>query len=317
LGFRGESWYNEPSVDHRPAGARSHGLSLGDPFLPAGDWPGRRSLKTMKLKIVLVVTGFSLTVAGALAWLLASLRIAVPSFASWWAILSLVVEGVLLEGVFHHRSPVFGRIFWRGAKDLRSLALTFDDGPNERYTPQILDVLREAGVRATFFVVGRNVGRALDVVGRIAREGHELGNHGLSHAPLPLKSPAAIRREIRETAALIREATGGAEARLFRPSHGWRNPWTNAAARREGCRPVSWTLGVWDTSRPGAEAIVRRTLRGLGNGCVLLYHDGRGVEEAADSSQLVEALPVVIAEARRRGYGFLTLSEMMERSGKR
>jgi peptidoglycan/xylan/chitin deacetylase (PgdA/CDA1 family) len=270
----------------------------------------------MKFKIGLAVTTLSLAVTAPPAWLLASLRVAVASFAVWWAILLVVVEGILLDGVFNHRAAIFGRVFWKGAGDLRSLALTFDDGPNERDTARILDVLAASGVKATFFVVGRNVERAPEIVGRIVREGHELGNHGLSHTPLPLKSPRAIRREIRETAALVRRAGGGAEARLFRASHGWRNPWTNAAARREGCRPVSWTFGVWDTSRPGADAIVRRTLRRLGNGAVILLHDGRGVEPAADSSQLVEALPAMIAEARRRGFGFLTLSEMMEKSGK-
>jgi peptidoglycan/xylan/chitin deacetylase (PgdA/CDA1 family) len=295
MGFPDESCYNEPA---------------------SSDASGRRSPKNMKLKIVTAVTMLSLAVTAPPAWLLASLRIAVPSFVAWWAILFTVVEGIVLDGVFDHRSPVFGRVFWRGAGNLRSLALTFDDGPNERDTARILDVLAAAGIKATFFVVGRNVGRAPDIVGRIAREGHELGNHGLSHAPLPLKSPAAIRREIRETAALVRGAAGRAEARLFRASHGWRNPWTNAAARREGCRLVSWTFGVWDTSRPGADVIVRRTLRCLGNGAVILLHDGRGVEPAADSSQLVEALPVIIAEARRRGFGFLTLSEMIEKSGK-
>jgi peptidoglycan/xylan/chitin deacetylase (PgdA/CDA1 family) len=268
----------------------------------------------MKIKIALAATGVSLAVMALPAWALASLWSAGPAFQVWWGILALAADGVILDGVFRHHAPVFGRVFWRGDEDLRAVALTFDDGPNGPHTSRILDVLGAAGVKATFFLLGRNVRRFPDLVARIAGEGHEIGNHGLSHSPLALKSLADVRREIRTTAALIREASGGAEARLFRAPHGWRNPWTNAAVRAEGCLPVSWTFGVWDTSRPGAEVIVRRTLRGLGNGCVFLFHDGRGTEEAADSSQLAEALPEIIAEIRRRGYDFLTLSEMMTRS---
>jgi len=83
-------------------------------------------------------------------------------------------------------------------------------------------------------------------------------------------------------------------------------------ARESGCTPVAWTLGVWDTDRPGAETIVRRTLDGVCDGCVLLLHDGRGVEQSADSSQLIQALPAILEELRHRGYLFVTLSEMME-----
>jgi peptidoglycan/xylan/chitin deacetylase (PgdA/CDA1 family) len=268
----------------------------------------------MKLKIALAATGASLALAALPAWALASLWRAGPALGFWWGILALGADGILLDGVFNHHAPFFGRVFWRGGANLKSVALTFDDGPNEPYTSRILDVLAASGVKATFFLVGGNVRRFPAAVRRIAGEGHEIGNHGLTHTPLPLKSPAGVRREIRTTADLIRGAAGGAEARLFRAPHGWRNPWTNAAVRAEGCFPVSWTLGVWDTSRPGAEVIVRRTLRGLENGCVLLFHDGRGTEEAADSSQMAEALPAIIAEIRRRGYEFLTLSEMMKRS---
>ena len=85
----------------------------------------------------------------------------------------------------------------------------------------------------------------------------------------------------------------------------------NAAARREGCTPVAWTLGVWDTDRPGAEIIVNRTLKGLRNGCILLVHDGRGVEMNPDSGQVIKALPTIIEEGRKRGLRFLTVSEML------
>jgi peptidoglycan/xylan/chitin deacetylase (PgdA/CDA1 family) len=223
----------------------------------------------------------------------------------------VLVEGILLYGILERRAPIFGRVFWRGPKRLHAISLTFDDGPNEPYTSQILDILAEFEVKATFFVLGENAEKFPETLRREVGDGHEIGNHTFNHHVLPLRSGRHIRHEIARTSDLIEKATG-VRPKFFRAPHGWRNPWVNRAARKEGCIPVAWTLGVWDTDRPGKEKIVQRTLKGLRNGCVLLLHDGRGNESTADSSQLVEALPIIISEARRAGYRFLTISEMMK-----
>jgi peptidoglycan/xylan/chitin deacetylase (PgdA/CDA1 family) len=128
---------------------------------------------------------------------------------------------------------------------------------------------------------------------------------------LPLKSPSRIEQEIEKTSEIVSRITGKRPT-LFRAPHGWRNPWVGRVARKCGCTPVAWTLGVWDTDRPGADVIVHRTLKGIEDGCVLLVHDGRGAEENADSGQLVQALPLIITEFQRRGFRFVTLSELME-----
>ena len=106
-------------------------------------------------------------------------------------------------------------------------------------------------------------------------------------------------------------------ASLFRASHGWRNPWVNGEARRHGLRVAGWTLGVWDTDRPGADAIVRRTMAGVRPGCVLLLHDGRGIEAEPDATQLVEALPAIIGGLRERGYELVTLSSLIRQTEQR
>ena len=177
---------------------------------------------------------------------------------------------------------------------------------------QILDILKKRQVKATFFVIGANCLRFPGTLERLAREGQEIGNHAWSHEVLPLKSPSSIEEEIRKTSGII-EAHTGSRPTLFRAPHGWRNPWTNAVARKCGCIPVAWTIGVWDTERPGAETIARRTLNGIHDGCIILLHDGRGVEKGADSSQLVEALPSIIEEIHRRGFRIVALSQMMEK----
>jgi len=266
----------------------------------------------MILKIIAAITLISLIPACVAAGLLAVFSSFFPSkIVPIWFLTLLVSEAILAFGVFERRSPIFGPVFWKGMKGRNTVALTFDDGPNEPFTSQILDILKERRVRATFFVTGVNCLRFPGVLKRLAEDGHEIANHTLTHGVLPLKSPFRIEEEIRKTSDIIEKYTGKRPA-LFRAPHGWRNPWTNAVARKCGCVPVAWTLGVWDTDRPGAEVIVRRTLKSVNDGCVILLHDGRGVEEGADSSQLVEALPLIIDELHRRGFRPLTLSRMME-----
>jgi peptidoglycan-N-acetylglucosamine deacetylase len=227
-----------------------------------------------------------------------------------WFAAFLALDALVLVGTLERRAPIFGRIFYRGRTDQRVASLTFDDGPNEPYTSRVLDILAEFDVKATFFVVGENAERFPSAVARAAREGHEIGNHTYDHAVLPFKGPRAVAAQIERTSSIVERLTGTRPV-LFRAPHGWRNPWVSTVARDHGVRPVAWTLGVWDTDRPGAEAIVRRTLTGMCNGCVLLLHDGRDTEHGADTSQLVEALPAIIRGLRERGYRLLALSELI------
>ncbi len=267
----------------------------------------------MILRIVGAITLLSLILASLAAALFAGfVRSSGKNFLIWLFAFSLY-EAILAFGVFERRSPLFGPIFWKGRTGANMVALTFDDGPNEPFTSQILDILKARRVRATFFVTGSNCRRFPAALKRLALEGHEIGNHTWTHEVLPLKSSSLVKEEIRKTSDIIEEHTGRRPT-LFRAPHGWRNPWTNAISRKCGCISVAWTLGVWDTDRPGAETIARRTLKGVRDGFIILLHDGRGVEERADSSQLVEALPSIIDEIHCRGFRFVALSQMMEKA---
>ena len=228
-----------------------------------------------------------------------------------WVIGFIALDAALLYGTFEPRAALFGRVLWRGRADRPAVAITFDDGPNEPYTSQILDVLRAFDVKATFFVLGAKVERFPAAAQRAVEEGHEVGNHTYDHQLLPLKSSRFITHQLRITSDGIKRVTG-TRPRLFRAPHGWRNPWVDRVARREGCITVAWTIGVYDTARPGVNCIIERALKGLKNGCILLLHDGRGVEAAPDASQVVEALPVILREARRRGYRLVTVSELAD-----
>ena len=232
-----------------------------------------------------------------------------PGLGVWIAVF-LLIDLVLLIAMLERRAPLFGRIVWRGRTDEPRVALSFDDGPNEPYTSRILDVLRDHGVKATFFMLGANVDRHPGTVRRLVGEGHEIGGHTYDHGVLPLRGPGAIRTAIRRGADAI-ERAAGVRPRLFRAPHGFRNPWVDRIARAEGCEPVAWTRGVFDTARPGADVIRARAAAGLSNGCIVLLHDGRGLEPHADASQVVDALAGIITDARARGFRFATVGEMM------
>jgi peptidoglycan/xylan/chitin deacetylase (PgdA/CDA1 family) len=222
------------------------------------------------------------------------------------AALGVSVIGGAVHGAFHRNSPLFGPALGRIPSDRKVVALTFDDGPNPDATPLILDTLAEKGVRATFFVLGSHAERWPELVRRVSQEGHQLGNHGYFHRKLQFRSPFYVSRDIRLGIRAIRRA-GAPAPRYFRAPHGFRSPWTTPIARAYGERTVGWSLGVWDSDRPGVDEIVRRTLEGVSPGSIVLLHDGDGYNPDGDRMQTAAALPHIIDRLKEQGYEFATL----------
>jgi peptidoglycan/xylan/chitin deacetylase (PgdA/CDA1 family) len=223
-----------------------------------------------------------------------------------YAALGVSVLGGAVHGAFHRNSPFFGRALGKIESDRKVVALTFDDGPNPNATPLILDTLAEKGVRATFFVLGSHAERWPELVRRISHEGHQIGNHGYFHRKLQFKSPFYVSRDIRLGIRAIKRA-GVAAPRYFRAPHGFRSPWTTPIASSYGERTVGWSLGVWDSDRPGVDEIVRRTIEGVAPGSIVLLHDGDGYNPDGDRLQTAAALPRIIDALKDEGYEFQTL----------
>ena len=223
-----------------------------------------------------------------------------------YAALGVSVIGGAVHGAFHRNSPLFGPALGRISGDRKVVALTFDDGPNPDATPLILDTLAEKGVQATFFVLGSHAERWPDLVRRMSQEGHQLGNHGYFHRKLQFRSPFYVSRDIRLGIRAIKRA-GAPAPRYFRAPHGFRSPWTTPIARAYGERTVGWSLGVWDSDRPGVDEIVRRTLEGVSPGSIVLLHDGDGYNPDGDRMQTAAALPHIIDRLKEQGYEFATL----------
>ena len=224
------------------------------------------------------------------------------------AVAGLAAAGIAAHGAWHRNSLVFGPVLTHLPGDEPVVSLTFDDGPNPRATPRILDILRRERVQATFFVLGRHAERWPELVRRAALDGHQLGNHGYFHRKLHRRSPSYVRDDLtRGTEQIVRAS--GVRPRHFRAPHGFRNPWVTPIAASLGQRTVGWSLGVWDSARPGAEEIARRAIDGMGAGSILLLHDGDGYDPDGDRLQTAEALPVILDGLRRRGFRFVTLPD--------
>jgi peptidoglycan/xylan/chitin deacetylase (PgdA/CDA1 family)/uncharacterized membrane protein YbhN (UPF0104 family) len=195
------------------------------------------------------------------------------------------------------------------------LALTFDDGPSPEWTPPVLDALREGGARATFFVLGRHAEAHPELIRRMSEEGHEIASHGYDHALLTFASQADVERQLARTEDSLAKALGQPpRARLFRAPHGFRNPLVGRVTARRGYEVVGWTKGVWDTAKPGVEAIVRRTSGAFRPGGILLLHDADGSGDNDDRSQTAEAVPEILELAHAAGYELVTVSDLAQRA---
>jgi peptidoglycan-N-acetylglucosamine deacetylase len=198
-----------------------------------------------------------------------------------------------------------GRFSRHGPRRRPEVAITFDDGPDPRYTAAILDILRDHQAPATFFCVGMNAAAHPDLVARAADEGHELANHTWSHAFLPDLTRAEVLRQIDETNAAIARVTGR-QPTLMRPPYGARTPAALEWLAEHGMTMVTWDVDGGDWARPGPDAIARATVEVAEAGSVVLMHDAGG-----DRSQTVAALPALLAGLQDRGLRPVPLERVL------
>lgn len=226
---------------------------------------------------------------GALATLL--LR---PS--AWpWAVGAVVADHALLAALgLTPRSRLLGPNWTRlpaAAAGRGELALTFDDGPDPKVTPRVLELLDERRARATFFCIGERVQRHAELAREMARRGHCVENHSQRHLHrFSLLGPRALRAEIARAQDAIGIATGE-HPLFFRAPAGLRSPLLDAVLSRFGLRLASWTRRGFDTVNANAEAVLGKLTRGLAAGDILLLHDGNAALTGAGAPVILEVLP--------------------------
>jgi peptidoglycan/xylan/chitin deacetylase (PgdA/CDA1 family) len=217
-------------------------------------------------------------------------------------------ESLAVYAVRGRSSRVFAPSAYRGDRSRAALALTFDDGPSES-TPALLEILSHRGIRATFFMCGRNVRRLPEVAREVLSAGHEIGNHTDSHPRLDFKSPEFIYSELALAQETIHLSTG-VTPRFFRAPYGVRWFGLRRAQERLALTGVMWTVIGRDWNLP-AGRIVRRLTAGAANGGILCLHDGRTTKAAPDIGATLQAVETAVPLLLDRGFQFQTVSEML------
>lgn len=240
-----------------------------------------------------------------------ALPLGVAALAFGQPVLGASVIAVLLVGiglgVAFPQLSLFGPFVCRGNRSRRCVALTFDDGPDARSTPTLLDLLREERVPAAFFCVGKNVQAERELAARIVSEGHLLENHSFAHSNLTnFFGVARLKSELAQTQSAIREAAG-VTPKFFRPPMGLSNPRIFAAARQLGLQVIGWSARGLDTQIDDPERIVRRIMRRAGPGGIILLHDGN-----IPAARLVLTVKLLLANLRTGGYEVVRLDKLIE-----
>lgn len=223
-----------------------------------------------------------------------------------------IIIAVLFYGYIAPGAQVFGKVYSASKTSDKVVALTFDDGLNEPYTSQILDILDSYGVKATFFAIGKNVELYPETARRIIAEGNVLGNHTYSHNA----NHALIAGSYKdiELAQEVIFKVAGVKPHLCRPPHGKKSPWELQFLKQEKLMEVTWSVFANDQhalaylGKPSPETFTKEIVSKVKPGKIILLHDGYGLNHGdvkSDKSLTVEALPMIIEELQRQGYKFV------------
>lgn len=237
--------------------------------------------------------------------LLAALAVASRSIALCVATV-LGLLAIIGLGVAFPQLQLFGPFICWGPRDQKRVALTFDDGPDERSTPALLELLRERGVRVTFFGIGKRVAAHPEIAARIVREGHLLENHSYNHSNATnFFSVPHLRTELNQAQDSIRSATGVAP-KCFRPPMGLSNPRVFRAAREVGLDMIGWSSRGLDTKVTDPEKIVSRICRRVKPGAIILLHDGN-----IPADRLVTTVKTLLDRLRALDYEIVRLDQLL------
>ena len=199
-----------------------------------------------------------------------------------------------------------GTIIRHGNRKSWSVALTFDDGPQDPYTDQILDILARYSIKATFFLTGEKAEQNPDIVRRIVSDGHEIGNHSYSHKTMRCRSVKWLRNEIEKTDELFMQA-GASQPIHFRPPFGRTSFQLTSLLKKMKKKMILWDIGPKDFKYAHPYEIVGKVLKKLKPGSIIVLHDGGG-----DRNVTVEAVNILVKDIREMGYKFVTVSELTD-----
>ncbi|MBM0064536.1 polysaccharide deacetylase family protein [Alkalicoccobacillus gibsonii] len=200
-------------------------------------------------------------------------------------------------------------VFFSGGKQTKEIALTFDDGPDPRVTSDLLDVLKEEDVPATFFLLGARAKAYPELVRRTHNEGHLIGNHGYWHNPIIQLSDKQARFEIEQTQQVIEQIIG-VKTSLYRPPFGLLNEQKVEVVKDLGYSIILWSVDTEDWKASPPDQIVETVLETVKPGAIILHHDGSNWD--TDLTGTVTAVKKEISELKKQGYTFVTVDDLLE-----
>jgi peptidoglycan/xylan/chitin deacetylase (PgdA/CDA1 family) len=204
-----------------------------------------------------------------------------------------------------------GTIFRVGCRD-KIVAFTFDDGPSPVWTPQILDELKIAGIKATFFMTGEHVANYPAIARRVAEELHEIGNHSYAHHVLLYYKMDELRKDIKDTEKIIHSATGQT-TKYFRPPKAWLTSREKKEIQAMGYKIVLWSLNSKDWVTFNDKYIIKYLMRHIRPGDIILFHDSGGLFniEGGNRAETVKTIHRLTEKLKERGYRFVTITELL------
>ena len=250
----------------------------------------------MKSRIANIVFGLLLLAIAVIDW-----QYGISSIFYW--IVILIFSLVNFWGTINISFQYFISAKCSADKNDGSVAITFDDGPAQDKTSQVLEILKQYEVSATFFCIGKNVNEHPEIAKQINERGHIIGNHSYFHGTwFDMQLPKAIVKELDDTNTAIQQAIGKTP-RLFRPPYGVTNPLLASAVKQTGHAVIGWSVRSFDTVTSDRKKLFNRVTRKLKSGDVILFHDR--------CESTIEILPEVLAHVKERGLKVVPLDQLL------
>jgi peptidoglycan/xylan/chitin deacetylase (PgdA/CDA1 family) len=220
-----------------------------------------------------------------------------------YLLIFLVYSLILFYGSYYIASNFYIKVICSVPANQKQIAISFDDGPAENYTPEILNILKTHEVEAAFFCIGSRVSEHEQLVAAIAEQGHIIGNHSFSHHFwFDLFSTSKMMRDLRMMDLAVQEATG-LKPRLFRPPYGVTNPNLAKAIVKGGYIPVGWSIRSMDTIIKDEVKLLKKVLSAIKPGSIVLFHD--------TSKATVSMLPEFLRTVKEQGYEIIRPDKML------
>ena len=221
----------------------------------------------------------------------------------FYCLLFIAYSLIVFWGCINVSSNFFIPIVCKADTDKKEIAISFDDGPTENYTQQILEILKAEQVKATFFCIGNRIAGKESILKQVKEEGHIIGNHSYSHHFwFDMYSGKKMQNDLGQMDAEMERVTG-LKPKLFRPPYGVTNPNLAKSIKNGGYTPVGWSVRSFDTVAKNEQQLLTKIIAGIKPGAVFLFHDTYKIT--------VNVLPEFIQEVKKRGYNIIPLDKLL------